>query len=147
MRAENAVALLAGIVFAVGLGVSGMLHPDVILSFLDVGGRWNPSLLLVMATAVPIYFLAFRWARRRGRSVLGSALELPAERPVDGRLVAGACLFGVGWGMAGLCPGPSVTVAAVRPAPAFLAFVGAMGVGMFVGEIARTRLAGKPPAR
>jgi uncharacterized membrane protein YedE/YeeE len=147
VRAENAVALVAGILFAIGLGISGMLRPDVILDFLDVGGRWNPSLLLVMAAAVPIYFLAFRWTRRRGRSVLRGPLELPAERPVDGRLVVGACLFGVGWGMAGLCPGPSVTVAAVRPAPAFLAFVAAMLAGMFVGEIVRIRLASKPPAR
>jgi uncharacterized membrane protein YedE/YeeE len=146
MRAENAVALFAGIVFAIGLGISGMLRPDVILGFLDVGGRWNPSLLVVMAAAVPIYFLAFRWARRRGRSVLRGPLELPVERPVDRYLVAGACLFGIGWGMAGLCPGPSVTVAAVRPAPAFLAFVAAMVVGMFLGEVVRIRGAGKPPA-
>lgn len=79
--------------------------------------------------------------------MLRGALELPVERPVDGRLVVGACLFGVGWGLAGLCPGPSVTVAAVRPAPAFLGFVAAMLVGMFVGEIVRPRLAGEPPAR
>jgi uncharacterized membrane protein YedE/YeeE len=145
VRAESLVALVAGIVFAIGLGISGMVRPEVVLGFLDVGGRWNPSLLVVMATAVPIYVLAYRWARRRGRSVLRGTLELPAERPVDGRLVVGAAVFGVGWGLAGLCPGPSLTVAAVRPS--FLAFLGALLVGVLVGEVLRTRFAGKRASR
>ena len=141
MRVENAVALVAGVVFAVGLGISGMLRPDVILAFLDVGGNWNPSLLVVMGTAVPLYMAAVFLARRRGRSFLGGRLELPPERPVDARLIAGAAVFGVGWGLAGLWPGPSLTIAAVRPS--FLVFLVALLVGVFAGEIVRTRLAGQ----
>jgi uncharacterized protein len=137
VRAENAVALLAGIVFAIGLGISGMLRPEVILAFLDVGGSWNPSLLVVMGTAVPLYMAAVLWARRRGSSSLCGTLELPPEQPVDARLVVGAALFGVGWGLAGLCPGPSVTVAVVRPS--FLVFLGALLAGVFAGEIVRSR--------
>jgi uncharacterized membrane protein YedE/YeeE len=137
VRAENAVALLAGIVFAIGLGISGMLRPEVILAFLDVGGSWNPSLLVVMATAVPLYMAAVHWARRRGRASLGGSLELPPERPVDARLIGGAALFGVGWGLAGLCPGPSVAVALVRPS--FLVFLGALLVGVLAGEMLKRR--------
>ena len=142
MRAENVVAFAAGVVFAIGLGISGMLRPEVILAFLDVGGNWNPSLLVVMATAVPLYMAAFLLARRRGRSLLRGTLELPPERPVDARLVFGAAVFGVGWGLAGLCPGPALTVASVRPS--FLAFLAALVAGVFAGEIVRTRLTGTP---
>ncbi len=137
MRAENVVALLAGLMFAVGLGLSGLLRPEVILGFLDVTGDWNPAPAVVMGTAAVLYFSAWRLARRRGRSVLRGALRLPAERPVDGLLLAGASIFGVGWGLAGLCPGPAVTVASVRPS--FLAFGAALLAGVLVGEVLRAR--------
>jgi len=137
VRAENATALLAGFVFAIGLGISGMLQPEVILGFLDVAGAWNPAPLVVMGIAASLYFVASRLARRRGRSVLGGALRLPVERPLDGRLLAGAAIFGMGWGLGGLCPGPAVTVAPVRPD--FLAFGGALLVGVLLGEVLRTR--------
>ena len=140
---ENAIALTAGIVFAIGLGISGMLRPEVILAFLDVGGSWNPSLLVVMATAVPVYAAAVSWARRRGSPALGGTLELPPERPVDAPLVLGAAAFGVGWGLSGLCPGPSVAVAVVRPG--FLVFLGALLVGVLAGEIVRGRKSSSTP--
>ncbi len=141
MRAENAIALVAGLVFAVGLGISGLLRPEVILGFLDVTGDWNPAPAVVMGTAALLYFAAWRFARHRGRSALSGPLRLPAERPVDGPLLAGAAIFGVGWGLAGLCPGPAVTVAAVRPS--FLAFGAALLVGVLLGEVQRTRRSGE----
>jgi uncharacterized membrane protein YedE/YeeE len=102
------VAFACGVLFAVGLGVSGMLQPARVLGFLDLFGAWDPTLLCVMAGAIPVYLLAWSW--RRGRpSAWGAVVPARADHAIDGRLVIGASLFGVGWGLAGVCPGPSVT--------------------------------------
>ncbi len=106
MRA--AVAFACGVLFALGLGVSGMLQPAKVLGFLDVFGDWDPTLLGVMAGAIPVYLLA--WAWRRGRPTRwGSVIPARANHALDGRLVLGASLFGAGWGLTGVCPGPAVT--------------------------------------
>jgi uncharacterized membrane protein YedE/YeeE len=102
------VAFICGLLFAAGLGLSGMLQPAKVIGFLDVFGDWDPTLLGVMGGAIPVYLLAWRW--RRGRpSTWGSMVPGKASHSLDGRLVLGATLFGVGWGLVGVCPGPAVT--------------------------------------
>lgn len=132
------VAFACGLTFALGLGVGGMTKPARVLAFLDVAGDWDPRLALVMLGAIAVYAPAYRLARRRGHPVLAPAFDLPTRRTIDGPLVAGAVLFGVGWGLAGLCPGPALTSLASGE-PAAVLFVAAMLVGM---ALARARNVG-----
>lgn len=129
--ARIAAALALGLLFGLGLIVSGMSNPAKVLAFLDVAGRWDPSLALVMAGAVAVSAAGYRVARWRGRPVLAPRLEIPTRRDLDPRLLAGAALFGVGWGLAGLCPGPALTLLTIVPGEA-LTFVAAMVVGMLL---------------
>lgn len=122
-------ALLSGLVFGVGLIASGMTDPAKVKGFLDLFGAWNPSLALVMAGAIAVATVAFALARRRTVSWTGAHMEIPNSTVIDRRLIVGGVLFGVGWGVAGLCPGPAV-VAASSGSPAALGFVVAMLVGM-----------------
>jgi uncharacterized membrane protein YedE/YeeE len=125
-----AVAFACGIVFALGLGVSGMLQPGKVIGFLDVAGRWDPSLLFVMGPAVGLTLAA--WAWRRGRATPWGG-EVPAQgrHDLDGRLFAGAALFGVGWGLAGVCPGPAVTNVAA-PSTFTLVALGSVAAGVAI---------------
>jgi len=132
-------ALLAGLVFGLGLVLSGMSNPAKVLGFLDLAGGWDPSLLFVMGGALAVGLLAFALARRRGRTLLGEALQLPAARQVDRRLVGGSLLFGIGWGLAGFCPGPAL-VALGLGEPKALVFVAAMLLGMALFEWLERRL-------
>ena len=102
------LAFAAGLVFGVGLIVSGMTDPGKVIGFLDVAGSWDPSLAFVMAGAILVGFFAFAFARRRARTFLGGALALPQRRDIDARLVGGSIVFGIGWGLAGFCPGPAL---------------------------------------
>jgi uncharacterized membrane protein YedE/YeeE len=133
-------AFLSGLVFGLGLIVSGMANPAKVLGFLDVAGAWDPSLALVMTGAVAVGLAAFALARRRARPLLAAAMQLPTARTIDRRLVAGSLLFGVGWGLAGLCPGPAI-VALGMGLPKALVFVAAMlaGMGLFEGLERRRR--------
>ncbi len=131
-------ALLAGLVFGLGLIVSGMANPAKVIGFLDLAGRWDPSLALVMGGAIAVGVVAFALARRRSRSLLGAEMRLPSSDRIDRRLIGGAVLFGVGWGVAGFCPGPAL-VALGMGAPKALVFVGAMLVGMVVFELFERR--------
>jgi uncharacterized membrane protein YedE/YeeE len=124
-------AFLAGLVFGAGLLVSGMTDPGKVKGFLDVAGSWDPSLTFVMAGAILVAFFAFRLAGRRGRTFLGGALHLPNRRDIDLRLVAGSIVFGIGWGMAGFCPGPAL-VAFASGVDQAAVFVIAMLGGMLV---------------
>jgi uncharacterized membrane protein YedE/YeeE len=101
-------AFAAGLVFGVGLIVSGMTDPGKVIGFLDAAGNWDPSLAFVMAGAILVGFFAFRIAGRRGRTFLGGVLHLPNRRDIDLRLVGGSVVFGIGWGLAGFCPGPAL---------------------------------------
>jgi uncharacterized membrane protein YedE/YeeE len=101
-------AFAAGLVFGIGLIVSGMTDPGKVLGFLDVAGAWDPSLAFVMAGAIIVGFFAFRFAGRRGKTFLGGALHVPTRRDFDWRLVTGSVIFGAGWGLAGYCPGPAL---------------------------------------
>ena len=123
------VAFACGVIFALGLAISGMTHPSKVLAFLDFAGAWDPSLALVMASGVLVNVLLFRVALRRGAPLLGGAFALPDKRAIDARLVGGAAVFGVGWGLGGFCPGPAVVSVAGGAAPVVV-FVVAMVVGM-----------------
>jgi uncharacterized membrane protein YedE/YeeE len=137
---KNVVAYACGVVFALGLGVGGMTQPGRVLAFLDVAGSWDPRLAFVMLGAIAVHAPLYRLALRRGRPLLAPVLQLPARRDVDRRLVAGAILFGVGWGMAGLCPGPALTSLASGE-PVALAFVVAMLGGIAAHRIGIDRRA------
>jgi uncharacterized membrane protein YedE/YeeE len=101
-------SLAAGLVFGVGLILSGMTDPGKVIGFLDLAGTWDPSLGFVMAGAIAVGFVAFRLAGKRGRAFLGGAMHLPTRRDIDNRLVGGSVVFGIGWGLAGFCPGPAL---------------------------------------
>jgi uncharacterized membrane protein YedE/YeeE len=135
-------ALLAGLVFGIGLILSGMVNPAKVLGFLDLGGAWDPSLALVMAGAVAVGLLGFSLAGRRSRSLLGEAMQLPTSRLIDKRLVLGSLAFGAGWGVAGFCPGPAI-VALGMGLPKAVVFVLAMLAGMLVFELLERRGAAK----
>ncbi|MRT28928.1 YeeE/YedE family protein [Herbaspirillum sp. CAH-3] len=130
-RLRKLVALAAGLLFGLGLIVSGMADPAKVLGFLDLAGHWDPSLALVMAGAIAIGMPAFTLARRRSRSLLGAPMQLPTARGIDRRLVLGSVLFGVGWGLAGICPGPALVLLGMGSLEG-LAFVMAMLAGMLL---------------
>ncbi|MDQ6681025.1 MAG: YeeE/YedE family protein [Pseudomonadota bacterium] len=137
-------ALLAGLVFGLGLIVSGMANPAKVLGFLDVAGRWDPSLGLVMAGAIAVGAVAFAVAARRTVSFLGLGMKLPASRTIDRRLVVSGLLFGIGWGIAGFCPGPGLVALGMGEAKAAV-FVVAMLAGMGFFELLERR--GRPVAK
>jgi uncharacterized membrane protein YedE/YeeE len=122
-------AFAAGLLFGLGLLVSGMVSPAKVLGFLDIFGNWDPSLAFVMGGAVAVSALGYRLAVRRGGAVLTGTLKVPDRRDVDGRLLGGSALFGVGWGLVGLCPGPAIVGLALGVKP-LLVFVPSMLAGM-----------------
>jgi uncharacterized membrane protein YedE/YeeE len=132
------IALLAGLIFGIGLMLSGMINPAKVLAFLDITGRWDPSLILVMAGAVSIGFFAFRSAKRRGQTLFASPIHLPATNMIDSRLILGSLMFGIGWGIAGICPGPGLVLAASGHAGAII-FVAAMLLGMAIFDLLEKR--------
>lgn len=127
-------ALMAGLLFGIGLIVSGMANPAKVVGFLDLAGNWDPSLAFVMGGGLLIAALAFPSVTKRPRSVLGDAMHLPTATKIDRRLVLGGLTFGVGWGLAGYCPGPAVVSLAYGGAKPWLFFV-AMLAGMLVFEL------------
>ena len=131
-------SLLAGLVFGLGLIVSGMANPAKVLGFLDLTGAWDPSLALVMAGAIGISFFAFLFAKKRSRSLMGADMKLPTGRSIDRRLVIGSTLFGIGWGVAGFCPGPGLVALGMGEVKALI-FVAAMLAGMAVFELFENR--------
>jgi len=127
-------ALVCGLVFGLGLILSGMVDPGKVLGFLDLAGVWDPSLALVMGGAIAVGLVGFGFAKRRGRSLLGLSMQLPALRAIDTKLVIGSVLFGIGWGLAGICPGPGVVAAAFGEYKAFI-FLLAMCFGMVLFQL------------
>lgn len=128
-RVAFLVALLAGLVFGIGLVVSQMVVPEKVLGFLDVFGDWNPSLAFVMGGAILVAAPAFALARRMDSPDLARSFEISTRRDLDVRLLSGAAIFGIGWGLVGLCPGPALVALDFRSEPA-LPFVAAMIAGM-----------------
>lgn len=131
-------SLISGLIFGLGLILSGMADPAKVLGFLDLAGRWDPSLALVMAGAIAVGLIGFSFARRRSHSLLGSKMQLPKQGDVDRRLVGGSLLFGIGWGIAGFCPGPALVALGMGETKAAV-FVAAMVVGMAIFEILERR--------
>ena len=130
------MAFISGLLFAIGLSVSGMTRPSKVIGFLDFTGQWDPSLALVMSSAIGVNFVAVFWARRARSPVFARSFRVPGKRRVDTSLVAGSAVFGIGWGLAGYCPGPAVT-SAPSLAPSTLFFVVSMLAGMIVFALVR----------
>lgn len=127
--ASAIASLIAGLVFGLGLILSGMGNPAKVQNFLDFFGAWDPSLAFVMGGAILVGLVAFTWARKRKTSLLGDPMQLPSSTAVDKRLLTGAALFGIGWGLAGFCPGPAVMNLGTLRDEVWL-FVAAMLAGM-----------------
>ncbi len=139
------VALTSGAVFGFGLSLSGMLNPVRVRGFLDITGNWDPSLAFVLGGAVGVTAMAWRLAGRFHRPAFDTGFHLPKDRPIDGRLILGSAIFGIGWGMVGLCPGPAVASLSLGLPASFL-FVTAMLIGMTIHD-GLIMGASAPPAR
>lgn len=137
------IALLAGLIFGLGLIASGMVNPDKVQDFLDMSGSWDPSLLFVMGGAIAVGLLAFTLAKRRNETFLGAPINMPTSRVIDKRLVLGSLAFGIGWGLAGICPGPGLVLVGSGNTQGMV-FVAAMLVGMGVFELLERRKQKQP---
>jgi uncharacterized membrane protein YedE/YeeE len=131
-----------GLIFGLGLLISGMLQPAKVLAFLDIFGAWDPSLAIVMGVALVVTAAGFSLARQRGAPVLAPQSLWPTAADIDSRLILGSALFGLGWGLVGLCPGPAIE-ALVSLSPAVLVFVLALAVGMIAHDVGRRGLAAR----
>ncbi len=134
MKRHYFSALLTGLLFGFGLIASGMANPAKVLAFLDLAGDWDPSLALVMVGAIAVGAVAFFLARARDTSLLGETMHLPAKKAIDRSLMLGGFGFGIGWGLAGFCPGPALVALGAGETKA-LVFVTAMIVGMGLFEV------------
>ena len=128
---QNIAGLIAGIIFGIGLSISGMVNPAKVMGFLDFFGQWDPSLALVMGGAVGVYFVGYRLVMKRASPVLADTFQVPTRNDLDSRLIGGAVLFGMGWGLSGYCPGPAITGLAFGMEQTFI-FFSAMAVGVVV---------------
>lgn len=106
---QQLIALLSGILFGLGLGLSQMVDRERVIGFLDIAGKWDPTLIFVLGGAVGVTLLSFRWVLGRKQPVLASTFSVPNRKDIDRKLITGAIIFGIGWGIAGYCPGPSLT--------------------------------------
>jgi len=122
-----------GMLFAIGLGISGMTQPAKVIGFLDLAGAWDPALAFVMGSAVAVTFVGYRWVLARPAPVLFKRFDIPTRRDINLQLIAGAALFGVGWGMAGFCPGPAL-VALAGGSLEVTVFVLAMFAGFLIKD-------------
>jgi hypothetical protein len=127
-----------GLLFGLGLVISGMTNPAIVLAFLDFAGDWNPALAFVMGGALLVATPAYAWARRRGHALGGARLELPEARAVTPGLVIGAALFGVGWGLSGFCPGPAIVNLATGNVTVLI-FAAAMAAGIWLQRLVPRR--------
>lgn len=128
------IALLAGSLFGLGLSVSGMINPAKVLNFLDLAGQWDPTLAFVMGGAVLVAFPAFRLAQQDNRRpLLSDTFHLPSRHDIDGRLLAGAAVFGIGWGLGGFCPGPAIAALSSLQWPV-MGFILAMVAGQWLAD-------------
>jgi uncharacterized membrane protein YedE/YeeE len=135
---EIVAALLCGILFGLGLAISRLVDPAKVLGFLDVAGDWDPTLLVVMAAALVVYGVGYPFVRRKNKPVLSGTFQVPTRKDVDARLILGAAMFGIGWGLVGLCPGPALANLSTGLTPVLI-FVAAMVVGAFLHDMVLER--------
>lgn len=128
---ERLTALLAGLVFGAGVTVSGMVNPLKVQNFLDLVGAWDPTLLLVMGGALAVTLAGYAFILQKPKPMFAPSFDLPSTNIIDARLISGAVIFGIGWGMTGFCPGPAIASLAFGLLPSFV-FVAAMVIGMIV---------------
>lgn len=133
MNKQNLVALLAGVLFGFGLMLSGMANPQKVMNFLDLAGTWDPTLAFVMGGALLISVPAFHFVLKRPAAWTGAKFQLPTSKDIDPRLIAGAAIFGIGWGLSGYCPGPAIAALSFASANS-LAIVLAMLVGIVIHD-------------
>jgi uncharacterized protein len=133
-------AFVAGVIFAIGLAIGGMTKPAKIVGFLDFTGNWDPSLMFVMGGAVMTHTILYRLIRKRPTPLFTAAFSVPTRTDIDARLLGGAALFGIGWGLSGFCPGPAITSLASGQT-SILIFVAAMIVGMYLYTVDMKRKA------
>jgi uncharacterized membrane protein YedE/YeeE len=140
------VAGVSGLLFGLGLAVSGMSKPEKVIGFLDLFGSWDPTLMLVMAGAVAVHFVAYRLVKKQSSPLFGERFAIPTRRDIDVKLVAGSALFGAGWGLGGFCPGPGLVSSASGGASA-LVFIGAMLPAMYATSRMETLFAARRARR
>jgi uncharacterized protein len=139
MIAQAFASFVSGVVFALGLALSGMTQPAKIIGFLDVFGNWDQSLVFVLASAVGVYYLSFQIITKRKGPIIAATFQIPTKNDVDLRTTVGALIFGVGWGISGLCPGPILTTLATATLPVVILLV-SMVVGLYIAPlIGRTK--------
>jgi uncharacterized membrane protein YedE/YeeE len=138
MKLIKLTAFFAGLIFGVGLLLAGMANPAKVLAFLDVAGAWDPSLALVMGGAIAVALVPLSWARNNKQSLLGAPMQLPTKRGLDARLIGGSLVFGIGWGIAGICPGPAVAILLTGHGQIII-FVLAMLAGMYLFSLLERR--------
>jgi len=137
----RSLAILSiGALFGAGLAISGMLNPAKVAGFLDLFGLWDPSLAFVMGGGVVVNFIGHRLVMKRGKPIFADTFRLPTSQDIDKRLIGGAVLFGIGWGLAGLCPGPAISSLLLNPQDG-IGFVLLMLVGLYAGRIVHTKAA------
>lgn len=139
---RNALSLVVGLIFGIGLCISGMTEPAKVLGFLDVAGSWDPSLTLVMGGAVGVGLFAFRMAKKRRLALDGDPILWPPARAIDRPLILGSFIFGIGWGLAGICPGPGIVDVGFLNLRA-IAFVAAAAAGMLAYKLIGTPIVGR----
>lgn len=139
---NNISAFLVGVIFSIGLGISGMTHPEKVIAFLDVFGHWDASLAFVMAGAIAVHAVAYRLIRRRSSPLFSNEFLIPTNKDLTPALLIGAFIFGIGWALAGYCPGPAITSLASLNSRPFI-FVISLIVGMFIFRIYQAVLNGK----
>ena len=137
---EKVLALIAGLLFGLGLGISQMIDRERVLGFLDVAGNWDPTLAFVMGGAVLVTLITFRFVLKRPHPIFGDKFYLPTRHDIDRNLLVGAGLFGIGWGIAGYCPGPAITATVLGIANPFI-FLAAMIVGSLTYQAIAPQLA------
>ena len=130
------VSFVVGLIFSLGLGVSGMTQPQKVIGFLDVFGSWDPSLAFVMIGAISVHLIGFNFVTKRPSPLFANSFQIPSRRDLDSRLILGSAIFGVGWGIAGYCPGPAIT-SLIALSPAVLVFLTTMVAGMYLHHLTK----------